>query len=193
VLTGGGYTIYFTPSTSGAGSASLFNTANTPTFSPAAGSYSSAQTVTISTTTPGATIYYTTDGSAPTTSSSVYSSPITVSTSEMVEAIAAAAGYSNSSAGSAVYSITAISSLNPSSANTGSVVTISGVGFGATEGQSTVTFNGVAAGVFNWSDSSITAVVPGNATTGLVVIELANGQTSNNSVNFTVSSLSCNW
>ena len=39
--------------------------APTPTFNPAAGTYSSAQTVTIGTTTGGATIRYTTDGSTP--------------------------------------------------------------------------------------------------------------------------------
>ena len=41
------------------------NQCATPTFSPAAGTYSSAQTVTISTTTGGATIRYTTDGTTP--------------------------------------------------------------------------------------------------------------------------------
>ena len=41
----------------------------TPTFSPAAGSYGLAQTVTISDSTGGATIYYTTDGTTPTTGS----------------------------------------------------------------------------------------------------------------------------
>lgn len=39
----------------------------TPTFSPTGGTYSSVQTVTVSTTTPSATTYYTTDGSIPTT------------------------------------------------------------------------------------------------------------------------------
>jgi hypothetical protein len=46
--------------------------AATPTFSPAGGTYASAQSVTIGTTTPSATIYYTTNGSTPTTSSAVY-------------------------------------------------------------------------------------------------------------------------
>jgi Chitobiase/beta-hexosaminidase C-terminal domain len=79
--------------------------AATPTFSPAGGTYSVAQTVTISTTTPGATIYYTTNGSAPTTGSPVYSSPITVSASETVNAIATAPGFTQSAMGSATYTI----------------------------------------------------------------------------------------
>jgi Legume lectin domain/Chitobiase/beta-hexosaminidase C-terminal domain/Bacterial lectin len=79
-----------------------------PTFSPAAGTYSSAQTVTISETTTGATVYYTTDGSNPTTSSTVYSGPITVGATETVQAIAAATGLSNSTTASAAYTITAV-------------------------------------------------------------------------------------
>jgi Chitobiase/beta-hexosaminidase C-terminal domain/Bacterial Ig-like domain (group 2) len=81
--------------------------AGTPTFSPAAGTYTSAQTVTISSATTGATIYYTSNGTAPTTSSTVYSGTITVSASETVEAIAVASGYANSAVGSAVYTINA--------------------------------------------------------------------------------------
>ena len=76
-----------------------------PTFSPAAGAYTSAQNVTISTTTSGATIYYTTDGSDPTTSSSVYSSAITVSSNMTIKAMAAATGYDNSTIASASYII----------------------------------------------------------------------------------------
>jgi uncharacterized repeat protein (TIGR03803 family) len=53
--------------------------AATPTFSPGSGTYGSAQTVTINDTTTGATIYYTNDGTTPTTSSAVYNGPITVS------------------------------------------------------------------------------------------------------------------
>ncbi len=48
---------------------------------------------------------------------------------------------------------TLVTSLNPSSGYAGLVVNISGSGFGAAEGQSTVTFNGALAGVLNWSVS----------------------------------------
>ena len=76
-----------------------------PTFSVAAGTYTSAQTVAISATMPSATIFYTTNGSAPTTSSPVYSGPITVSTTETLQAIATATGYSTSAVNSAAYTI----------------------------------------------------------------------------------------
>lgn len=76
-----------------------------PTFSPAAGTYSSAQSVTLSTSTAGATIYYTTDGAEPTTNSSVYNSAITVSQTTTIKAIAVAEGYDNSDVASATYTI----------------------------------------------------------------------------------------
>jgi hypothetical protein len=76
-----------------------------PTFSPAAGPYTASQSVTIASTTPGATIYYTTNGTAPTTASTVYATPITVASTETVEAIAVASGYSNSAVSSAAYTI----------------------------------------------------------------------------------------
>ncbi len=96
--------------------------AATPTFSPAAGIYTSAQKVTISDTTTGGAIYYRTDGTTPTTSSAVYSAPISVSTTTTIKAIAAASGYTNSALGSATYAIqpaaatrtTLVSSMNPS-------------------------------------------------------------------------------
>src|SRR5437762_1146031 len=77
-----------------------------PTFSPGAGTYTAAQQVTIGTATAGATIYYTTNGTTPTTSSTVYTGPITVSTSETVEAMAAESGFFNSNVSTAVYTIT---------------------------------------------------------------------------------------
>ncbi len=75
-----------------------------PVFSLAAGTYTSAQVVTISFATPGAAIYYTTDGTTPTTNSPQYSGPITVSASETIQAIAVVSG-SPSSVASASYTI----------------------------------------------------------------------------------------
>ena len=70
--------------------------AATPAFSPAPGTYTGKQSVTLSTATPGAAIYYTTNGSAPTTSSAQYSGPIAVGSSEAIEAVAVAQGYAAS-------------------------------------------------------------------------------------------------
>ncbi len=79
--------------------------AATPTFSPAAGIYTSAQSVTLSSTTSGAAIHYTLDGSIPTASSATYTAAISVGSSMTVKAIATATGYTDSSVGSAAYVI----------------------------------------------------------------------------------------
>ncbi len=80
-------------------------TVATPTFTPAAGSYQSAQTVTIATTTPDATIYYSTNGIDPDKSSAVYSAPISVSATTTIKAFASASGMTSSAITSATYSI----------------------------------------------------------------------------------------
>jgi N-acetylneuraminic acid mutarotase len=77
----------------------------TPTFSPPGGTYTSAQSVTIGDTTPGATIYYTTDNTTPTVSSNVYSGPIAVSSSETIRAIAVASEYPQSALATATYTV----------------------------------------------------------------------------------------
>jgi hypothetical protein len=84
-------------------------TAATPSFTPPAGNYTSAQQVTLTDSTPGASIYYTLDGSMPTTASTLYTSAFTVSTTITVNAIAVAAGYTNSLVGSATYTISSAS------------------------------------------------------------------------------------
>ena len=81
-----------------------FPQAAAPTFSVASGTYATAQTVAISDTTPGATIYYAI-GATPTVPSTVYSGPITVSSSETIQAMAVADGYVNSSVATAAYNI----------------------------------------------------------------------------------------
>jgi uncharacterized repeat protein (TIGR03803 family) len=79
--------------------------AATPVFSPVAGTYASAQNVTITDATAGASIYYTTDGTTPTASSTRYAGAIHVTTTETIEAIAVATGYTNSAVATAAYSI----------------------------------------------------------------------------------------
>jgi Chitobiase/beta-hexosaminidase C-terminal domain len=84
----------------------LRSVAANPTFSPASRTnFASTLSVSIADSTPGATIYYTTNGSAPTTSSSVYSGPITISASSTVKAIAGS-GFTTSGVASASYTST---------------------------------------------------------------------------------------
>ncbi|MBO7491914.1 MAG: chitobiase/beta-hexosaminidase C-terminal domain-containing protein [Bacteroidales bacterium] len=78
-----------------------------PVFTPAAGTYTEPVSVTMSSATTGATIYYTLDGTTPTTSSSVYSAPITVSQTTTVKAFAVATGYGDSPVTSATYTFPA--------------------------------------------------------------------------------------
>src|SRR5579862_328050 len=89
--------------------------AATPSFSPAPGTYPTAQSLIITDTTSGAIIYYTTDGSTPTTSSSVYGNPINLSSNTTVKAIVAAQGYTNSNVASGIYNVrTALPKFSPS-------------------------------------------------------------------------------
>jgi chitinase len=80
-------------------------TVATPVFNPAAGTYTSTQTVSISCATAGAEIRYTVDGSEPAASSALYASALTVSATTTVKAKAFKTGMSNSSTVTAVYTI----------------------------------------------------------------------------------------
>ena len=86
-------------------------TVATPTFSPSGGTYTSAQSVTISCSTPGATIRYTTNGSEPTSSSTIYSRPINVSSTTTIKAKAFKDGWTPSSTASATYTIAPIGTV----------------------------------------------------------------------------------
>ncbi len=80
----------------------------TPTFNPVAGTYSGAQSVAISCSGfPSASIFYTTDGSTPTTGSTAYSGSVTVGTTETLKAIGTELGYSQSNVASGAYTINA--------------------------------------------------------------------------------------
>lgn len=77
----------------------------TPTFSPAAGAVDAGTVVTISTTTAGATIYYTVDGTAPTTAST-QGTTVTIDEAKTIKAIAVKANYIDSDVATAAYSLT---------------------------------------------------------------------------------------
>ena len=85
----------------------------TPTFSPPGGTYPGAQSVSIATTTAGASIRYTLDGSTPTATSTLYTGPITVSATTTVKAIGLATGLTNSAVASATYTIGAAAVATP--------------------------------------------------------------------------------
>jgi len=104
--------------------------AATPTFLPAGGVYTTAQSVTISSATGGATIYYTTNGSTPTTASNKYTAAVSVGSTETLQAIAVATGFTNSNVGSAAYTISSgggSTTINYGSGFTAAGLTLNGV------------------------------------------------------------------
>ena len=130
-------------------------TTATPTFSPAAGTYATAQSVTISDSTAGASIFFTTDGTPPSTSSTKFTTAIAVSSTETIKAIATATGLAPSAIASATYTIqpviatttTVASSANPQVV--GQNVTFTATvkpasGSGVPTGSVTFTVNGTA-------------------------------------------------
>ncbi|MCC6667438.1 MAG: chitobiase/beta-hexosaminidase C-terminal domain-containing protein [Polyangiaceae bacterium] len=87
---------------------------DTPTFSPVGGTYSSGQGVTISTKTPNATIFYTTDGTNPDQNSAVYSTPISIWSKTTLRAMCNALPvYTDSTVAFATYTFSTGSYTNP--------------------------------------------------------------------------------
>jgi hypothetical protein len=108
-------------------------TTATPTLSPASETFSlTPLSVMISDSTSGATIYYTTDGSTPTTSSTVYTGALSISATTTVKAIAQAAGYQQSAVGTATYTY---SQLLPAGCYQGNATGANTIAVGATVNQ----------------------------------------------------------
>ena len=104
-------------------------TAATPVITPAAGTFLNSATITLTDTTPGASIFYTQDGSAPTTASTPYTAPFQITSSQTLQAIATASGSLPSAVASAAYTITVSSpaklafTVQPVSTATSNVLT----------------------------------------------------------------------
>ncbi|WP_256718129.1 chitobiase/beta-hexosaminidase C-terminal domain-containing protein, partial [Paenibacillus borealis] len=108
-----------------------------PTANPAGGEVASGTEVTLSSTTSGALIYYTTDGTTPTISSTLYNGAITLTSAKTIKAIAVKPGMTDSSVLSESYTITAqqvaAPTANPAGGElaSGTAVTLSSTTIGA--------------------------------------------------------------
>lgn len=151
--------------------------AATPAFSVPAGTYTTSQSVALTDSSPNATIYYTTDGSTPSVSSNAYTTPITVSSSQTINAIAIAVAYNPSAVASATYVLNtpappSLTSLSPAYASAGGAqftLTINGSGF---TGASSAYWGTSALPTQFVSSSQLTSTVPatGVSTAGIAVV-----------------------
>jgi hypothetical protein len=126
---------------------------STPTDSPGVGTYTSTQTVTLSTTTPGATILYTTTGTAPSCPSTgtTYSTGFSVSSTTTVKAIGCKSGLTDSAVLTSVYTITA------------STAFVNSACAGGTTGATTAATDMTGANFFVFSVTRNTSSVAGTA------------------------------
>lgn len=77
-----------------------------PTFTPSGGNFTGNVSVTMSHTTAGVTLHYTTNNSTPTTTSPIYSTPVFVDITTTLKAIAVKSGFTNSPVTTSTYTIT---------------------------------------------------------------------------------------
>ncbi|MBE0466980.1 MAG: S-layer homology domain-containing protein, partial [Candidatus Desulforudis sp.] len=92
-----------------AGLEEALDTVETPTADPSAGAVRRGTSVELSTSTEDATIYYTTDGTEPTTASDEYSEPITVNSAMTIKAFAVKPGMIDSAVATFKYTIRSVS------------------------------------------------------------------------------------
>ena len=180
--------------------------ASAPVFSLAGSTFAVATNITISDSTSGATIYYTTDGvTTPTTGSPSCSSPcsVTVSITETIQAIAASTSYSASPVTSATYTLnpsaTAIAlllSANPASSTVGATVNLTAsTGTAATAGETVTFYNGTtvlgqgtigAAGAASLSTSALPLGI--NQLTAYYAGDAGNLSSTSNTLSYSVGS-----
>ncbi len=111
------------------------STTAAPTFTPASGNFTSAQSISLTSATPGATIRYTVNGDAPTsTTGTLYTAPFSITASSTVKAIAYATNLNDSPVTKGIYTLL----IAPNNLTTPTSQTVNAL--------STVTLNASAAG-----------------------------------------------
>jgi len=94
--------------------------------------------------------------------------------------------FDNVSVSTAANPAPVISTVSATTGSAGTQLTISGSGFGASQGNSLATLNNVAMAIGSWSDTSITVTIPTGAVTGYIVVSVAPSMNDSNPVVFTV-------
>lgn len=176
-----------------------------PMFSSSAGTYNTIQTITFSDAANGTVVYFTTDGTSPTTNSTIFSAPVMVSTNQTVRAIATASGCLPSDIASASYTITSASYPQPvissmslpfTSAPGGTItVIVNGSGFGT---NSTAYWGSSALTTQALSATQIEVTIPQTADQNpgvfpITVQNLAPGGGTSNTFMFEIDSSYGNW
>ena len=147
-----------------------------PSFSLAAGTYTSAQTVNLSTTTSGATIYYTTNGSTPTeTAGTLYSGPIPVNTTTTIKAIAHEAPWTDSAVASAVYTITGTVATPVFNLPAGTYTSTQTVNLSTTTSGATIRYTTDGSTPTETAGTVYAGTIPVNATTTIKAIAYETG------------------
>ena len=150
-----------------------------PTFNIAGGSYAGEQSVTINCTTPGATIYYTTNGSDPTASSTQYNNDaITVDETMTIKAIAIKSGMANSTVAYATYSIVPL-------LTTMDEIFEAATTNGETAGDVAVSFNNWVVSGISGNENQIVYVTD-NDGKGFIIYKYTNGFALNDKLSGTV-------
>lgn len=141
-------------------------TVATPGFAPGAGTYTGAQSVTITTATAGATIRYTTNGTTPTAASAQYSGPINVATSQTLKAIGIKAGMTNSAVASAAYTI------NPNTGGTVATPTFNPPGGNYAGSQSVSIFSATAGATLYYTSNGTTPTTASTVYVGPITVSV---------------------
>jgi Bacterial Ig-like domain (group 3)/Legume lectin domain/Chitobiase/beta-hexosaminidase C-terminal domain len=109
-----------------------------PVFNPASGSYGPGLQVTLTSATSGASIFYTTDGSSPSTASTLYTGAIPVNTTTTINAIAVENGFLESTISTATFTISSETAVPQATPAAGTYTTKQSIALADTTANATI-------------------------------------------------------